>query len=206
MEPGRELEAADLDPLTAEQREQVRRYHQISKTLGSQLAAGKGNLDTDALVTDLERMLAEHPVAIRGAQLCKRVSGYGVYEPFDSTTFLAGAEHPMIVYVELDHFRSVPDQNTGGFQVRLTQELELFNESDGLAVWRQPAVEILDRSRNRRRDFFVVQLVKLPARLSVGKYVLKVRINDQNGGSVDESSVPLQVVADQSLATAAPRR
>ncbi|MCX5660851.1 MAG: hypothetical protein NTW19_14190 [Planctomycetota bacterium] len=75
----------------------------------------------------------------------------------------------------------------------------VYSEADGLAVWRQSPVEVKDQSFNRRKDFFVVQIVRLPARLSVGKYRLKIRVTDQADASIDESSVPLQVVADQTL-------
>ena len=85
--------------------------------------------------------------------------------------------------------------------MQLTQEVTIFTEHDGLIAWRQAAAEIVDESRNQRRDFFVVQLVKLPARLTVGKYLLKVRIRDVNGQTLDEQTLPLQLVAEQSMAS-----
>ena len=72
-------------------------------------------------------------------------------------------------------------------------------------MWKQPATQIVDESRNKRRDFFVVQLIRLPARLGVGKYRLKVRINDLHGGSIDETTLPIQLVADKTILTSANR-
>ena len=63
----------------------------------------------------------------------------------------------------------------------------------------QNTVQIVDRSRNRRRDFFEVQLIKLPPQLSVGKYWLKVRVTDLHGNYIDETSLPIKIVADQAL-------
>ncbi|MCC7203938.1 MAG: hypothetical protein IT441_02580 [Phycisphaeraceae bacterium] len=132
-------------------------------------------------------------------ELCKRVESFGVYDPIDTTSLLVGRAARMIVYVELDHFQSrkISEQ---AYRVQLTQEVTLYNEADGLAVWQQPAVQIQDESRNVRRDFFVVQVVELPARLSVGKYILKVRVTDQQSQTFDEATASIHIVADQSVA------
>ena len=156
-------------------------------------------LDADTIADHINSIFGQRPISIGRVELCRNVHGYGVYEPFESSVFLAGREHAMIVYVELDHFRVNQDAADQRFQVKLAQELVLYNESDGLAVWQQPKVNIVDDSRNRRRDFFVVQMVRLPTRLGVGKYILKVRMTDLNSGSLDERTVPIQLVADQAL-------
>jgi hypothetical protein len=39
----------------------------------------------------------------------------------------------------------------------------------------------------------------------VGKYRLKVRINDLNGGSIDETTLPIQLVADKAVLSSAER-
>ena len=75
----------------------------------------------------------------------------------------------------------------------------LYNDSDGLPVWRQKPVSIKDESRNARRDFFVVQIIQLSSRLTVGKYDMKITITDELGEQVDETSIPIEIVADPSL-------
>lgn len=136
---------------------------------------------------------------IRKLELCGRVESFGVYDPINTSSLLVGRPARMIVYVELDHFRSrkVSDWT---YRVHLSQEVTLYNEADGLAVWQQPAVEITDESRNVRHDFFVVQVIELPARLSVGKYILKVRVTDQQSQTFDESTASIHIIADQSVA------
>jgi hypothetical protein len=99
----------------------------------------------------------------------------------------------------LDNFHTSRDGN-GQHTVRLSQEVILYNDADGLPVWRQRPEQILDRSANKREDFFVVQIIHLSNRLSVGKYHLKVRITDEVGQQVDEQSIPIQIVADPQLA------
>lgn len=192
------LDEADLAPLSPTQRDQVQRYHRTIMLLGKKLASGDQSLSPSEVSDQLTAILGESSLHMSNIQLCRKVSGFGVYDTFESNTFLAGREQPMIVYAELENFRSTQDVR-GQYQVKLTQEIVLYNESDGLAVWKQPTAEIVDRSRNRRRDFFVVQLIRLPARLSVGKYRLKIRVNDVVGGSIDESSVQIQIVAGESL-------
>lgn len=198
VDPDHKLDEADLAPLSPSQRDQVQRYHRTITLLGRKLASGDQSLSPSEVSDQLTAILGQAALHMSNIQLCRKVSGFGVYDTFESTTFLAGREQPMIVYAELENFRSTQDSR-GQFQVKLTQEIVLYNEADGLAVWKQPVAQIVDRSRNKRRDFFVVQLIRLPARLGVGKYRLKIRVNDVAGGSIDESSVQVQIVAGESL-------
>lgn len=185
---------ADLNPM---QRQTVQQYHQLLTSLSNQIAAGGDTVDADAIVSKLDGMFGRQPIRIANASLCTRVDNFGVYEPFGSTTFLAGREQPMILYLELENFHT--ETVEGLHEVRLEQDVVLYNESDGLAVWRVPAETIIDRSRNRRRDFFTVKMLHLPARLGVGKFQLKVRVKDLGGLTVDERNIPIHLVADQSL-------
>ena len=205
-DPTRQLSAGDLTGLTPGQRDAVLRYQQLIQELGRQLVNSGAKIDTSTLdrlvARDDSAPAADKPLAIRTVQLCRRVSGFGVYDTFPSNTFLAGRDQRMIVYVELDHFTAVhnaPGAPPGTYQVKLRQQVTLYTAADGTEVWRQAPVDIVDESRNRRHDFFVVQMIDLPARLGVGKYMLKVRVSDVHGGSVDEASVPLTLVADQAL-------
>jgi hypothetical protein len=144
--------------------------------------------DVDRLVESL----GHRALQVRVFKLCRSVKDYGVFEELDGTKLVAGLDHPMIVYVELEHFMSVltADQD---YQVRLAEEIELFTESDGISVWRKDRLETVDESRNPRRDFFLASVVRLPASLGVGRYRLKVRVMDMNNQSVDEAIVPIQI-------------
>jgi len=198
IDPGRVLDPADLTALSPPYREQVRQYHKILLALSQELVSAKGRLDEGRVMKRIQGLFGEQPLRVSTVELCRRVRGYGVYEAFDSHVFLAGREQPIIIYAEVDHYQTVEAENSR-YQVKLAQEVVLYNESDGLAVWRQPRVEILDESRNQRRDFFVVQMIRLPQRLGVGKYVLKVRVTDLHNQSLDEATIPIQLVADQSM-------
>lgn len=196
VDPSFQLDEKELAALPPTQRELVRQFHGLFASLGTQVASGQP-VDRNALGDRLNAIIGEQPLAIRNVKLCDRVRSFGVYEELPGTTFLAGREQPMVVYVELDHFKSVKTAEI--HEVKLSQELVLYNDADGLAVWRQPEQQIVDESRNQRRDFYVVQPTRLPARLGVGKFVLKVRVRDLHGGTRDEVSIPINIVADPAL-------
>ncbi len=147
------------------------------------------------------------------ALLCTRVEGFGLYtelpHPGPTYKMLAGRVNTVIVYVEVDGFatRQAGGDKGDGFKVELSQELTLY-AGDGsanargrdLVAWRKDPQAITDFSRNPRRDFFVVQRVDLPATLSVGPYVLKVRMTDRGNaaGAEAEATIPIDIVADPS--------
>jgi hypothetical protein len=166
-------------------------------------AMGSG-FDRKALEAALNDALGQAPLTINYATLCRSVAGYGVYEPMGEHNFLSGQPNRAIVYVEVEDFVAA-HLDDGLREVRLMQELILYKEHDGLAVWRHEPTQIVDASRNRRRDFYVVQMITLPARLGEGRYRLKVRLTDQHGDAVDETTLRIQIVADAGLlAEAAP--
>jgi hypothetical protein len=140
-----------------------------------------------------ERLRSQADLHIPTLALCTRVDGFGVYEPIEPPRFVAGREQPAIIYTELQNFASTLNEQRR-WQTRLKQQAVLYTE-EGLNVWQDQSHEILDLSRNRRHDFFTVRLVRLPAALSVGRYVLKVTVIDQQANRVAEASLPIQVVA-----------
>lgn len=196
-EPQRELTDADLGTLNSDDRKLVlayqRMFTQLGRSLGRDAEADRHELQVAAEEL-MDQLRAERGLSIRKAELCTRVDGYGIYDPFESTTFVAGRQRSAIVYIELDDFQT--EHEDGRHVARLRQEIVLYNASDGLAVWRVQPTDIVDKSRNQRRDFFLVQVVKLPATLNVGKYLLKVTITDEVGEAVDESTIPIEFVAD----------
>lgn len=220
--PDHQLDPAVLEPLKPMQREAVKRLHtlflgiqqraeeqgKVSPTsraqIGGPTTAGGGGFDRKALDEALADAFGEMPVTIVYSDLCRSVAGFGVFEPLASHNFLAGRANRAIVYVEVENFAAAKLENDHR-EVRLTQELILYKEDDGLAVWRHEPTQVTDVSRNRRRDFYVVQMITLPARLSAGKYRLKVRITDQHGDSVDETTLKINVVADPQLLNADPQ-
>jgi len=155
-------------------------------------------------------------VRIAQAALCRRVMGFGQYDPFPTNTFLAGRPNRALVYVEVDRLshRAARDRDSGAadlgwsssdfdqmWAVEVSEELGLWHDADGSLQWRRPEQTVVEVSRKRRRDFYLVQTIDLPETLSVGNYKLKIVIKDKISGSTDEVTVPIQVLADASGAT-----
>jgi len=198
--------AALIDRLPVEQRAVARAVADIVSRAGSDPVAL-----TDALVAQADALDEARPVRIRTLALCSRVEGFGRYTELGSTTFVAGTRMRMVIYTEVDHFDrteigrssggslSEPDREPG-FEIRLSQELQLYHEADGLLAWRRPEEVTAYRTRSRPRDFFVVNQIELPRSLTVGAYRLKVVMRDLGDLSVDERIIPIRVVADPALA------
>lgn len=149
-------------------------------------------------------------LAMPVAALCSRVESFGRFLPLPSATFVVGRPIRALVYVEVANFAHRPlsdsslpevaDPAGGEWAVELAQELSLFHKDSTLA-WRQPAQTVRDLSRNRRRDHYLVQRIELPATLSIGSYNLKLTVRDLAvPGSRAELTIPLQIVADASVA------
>ena len=189
-----------LDALDPKSREQVARFHQMIAVAFDELAGDKSaTLSRKEMIGKIDEVFGAQPLQIEALELCRRVDSYGVYEPFATTRFLAGQKNRVLVYVELENFMHEP-LDDGRFEVRLEQSVELYDATGETTVWRQGPVQLVDVSRNERRDFFIVYPIDLPARLPAGGYRLKVRIADKHTGSICEQTMhDIQVVADRSL-------
>lgn len=157
----------------------------------------------DAIAEALRAIAPPPALKVPRTLLCTRVSGFGKFEPFASNTFAAGVAARAIVYVEVEGFtyraarhgdpmkagESIADQQA----VELEQSITLYQDSDGYQAWHKPAQKVTEVSRTRRRDFYLIQVVELPAALAIGKYNLKVTIRDVTSGSVAETVVPIEI-------------
>jgi hypothetical protein len=118
--------------------------------------------------------------------------------------FIAGKEHQAIIYCEVENFASTPstptsdkkqtEHETKSWETKLSQEAVLYTES-GMPVWVDKAGTVVDHSRNRRRDFFIVKKIKLPPALTIGRYLLKVTVEDQQAKRVAEQTMQIEIVA-----------
>jgi len=150
------------------------------------------------LVELSDRLKAQAELAVPVIALCKRVEIFGVYEPIEPTTFPAGRETPVILYCEIANFSS---QRPGGvrWETSLSHSATLYKEN-GVPVWSDKTTNVTDQSRNRRHDFFVVKLLKLPPTLSAGKYVLKVTVMDRQTNRMAEGSIALTIAGAEGMA------
>lgn len=139
------------------------------------------------------RLRALADLTIPTLALCQEVKGFGNYTPFegDPPRFSAGVAHPVILYAEVQNFLS--QLNTSKmWETQLSQDAVLYTE-EGMPVWTDKTRSVTDTARERRQDFFIVQRIDLPATLPMGRYLLKVTIQDQQSHHVAESTQPLVI-------------
>jgi hypothetical protein len=155
-------------------------------------------------VDTLKRSMSRVPqLRLASASLCTRVNGFGDYEVFDKYSFLAGQPQKAIVYVEIENFTS-QENSKGEWVTQLAQELVIYNDADGLPVWRTNWQSAPDVSKVKRRDFYLVNVITLPATLTLGRYQLKVRVRDEKSGAETETAIEFTIVADEKLAATIP--
>jgi hypothetical protein len=142
-----------------------------------------------------DRLRNQAELSVPTVALCKRVAGFGVYDPIDGARFAAGQDTPVVVYCEVDNFASrLNDQRM--WETKLKLQVVLYEEESGMEVWRQKDMAAgTDLSRNRRHDFFMAEMIHLPASLTIGRYLLKVSVEDQEVNRIAENTVGVQIVA-----------
>ena len=148
---------------------------------------------TAPLVALSDQLKSQAPLSLPTVALCRSVAQFGVYETFEGARFTAGRETPVIIYCEVDNFVSRLASDSR-WETKLTYEAVLYNDSDhAMPLITKKPTAIIDRCRNRRRDFFLADRMTIPDSLPVGKYLLKVTVIDQHANRVAEKSIPLMV-------------
>jgi len=219
--------AAASQRLTDEERKIIEASRRVALNLRDELTADF--VDPERFAAAIDSLSAElrsvRSLSFNEVKLCLRVENYGVYrdvQQYDGRyKFLAGRAHPVIVYSELDHFTHAPATQDGvaGFTVNIRQGLRIYRigtedaiDSENTLVWQHEPQAVLDFSRKRLRDFFIVQVIELPRTLSVGSYRMKVIATDVISGEEVEHGIEFDVVADASalrgggVTTTSPRR
>ena len=194
-------ELTALAPLPVEDREVIAAVMDgLSNFRASVQADGNQLLSKKVrpLVDMTERLQAGADLSVPTIALCRRVNGFGVYEPIDPATFPAGRETPVILYCEVANFSS---QKADGkqWETTLAHSATLYRDS-GVPVWSDKTTNVVDHSRNRRNDFFVVKMLRLPATLTPGRYVLKVSVVDRQSNRMAEGTTTLAITSGEGMA------
>ena len=140
-----------------------------------------------------DRLRSQADLNVATVALCRRVDGYGKYDPISPARFPAGRENAAIVYCEVENFLAKQNSHQM-WQTVLSEQVTLYTDQ-GMMVWSDSDREVTDECRKPRHDFFCYNIIKLPANLSIGRYMLKVSIEDKNAGRVAEATVPVSIAA-----------
>jgi len=190
----------DLSTLSAEDRAVVEEYQALFETLGRQLGGADHKAEREALIASSQVLTAslnaQRKVVVSQLALSPKVSGFGVYDVFPKNEFRLDEMPRILVYTELDHFKSVQEAD-GQYAVKLVQELSLYKAGgrDRNPVWTEQPVQVVDSVRNPRRDFFLVQVLRLPEKLDAGDYELQVKVSDLADGGSSVARVPVRILS-----------
>ena len=131
------------------------------------------------------------PLEITDLQLCRKVSGFGNFDPLDSASLKAG--QAVIIYCELSGLRS---EATGdGYRTRLASHYEIRPKTGGDPVIERSSLGAAeDLCRRRRRDYYANYRIDLPRRLPPGSYELRLTQEDEIAGRSTSSAIPLSIL------------
>jgi hypothetical protein len=172
----------------------------VSELSGAVLAAAAKPAGTATSVADRAAPIAEaartwqadDDLKLPRLVLTSRVDSFGVYTPVEPK-FETGKKHVVIIYCEVTNFTTVKGDD-GIYQTRLAQQDSLITD-DSLLVWRPNPEEVEDRSRNQRRDFYLVKKLTIPDTLAVGKYTLRMSVTDKLSNKIAVVAMPIEITA-----------
>lgn len=125
--------------------------------------------------------------------LTSAVRGYGRYEACDPPDFPSGRQIEFVVYCEVENFLSRLGSD-GLYESLFSMRTTVLNRA-GDTVLEVDDEHVTDECRTRRRDCFIPRLLRLPATLSPGQYVVKITIADKIAGKVAEKRTTFRIVA-----------
>jgi hypothetical protein len=201
IDPQRAVDPKSVRDLSDKERELLGKLQEFFAQLGRSL---ESNTDTEAAIVEavakLRETLVKQPaLRLPAAALCTRVGGFGDYSAFEKYVFLAQSQQKAILYLEIADFISELNPK-GEYVTQIAQQLTIYSDSDGIAVWKEDWQTAVDITKVKRQDFFTVQVITLPKALSVGKFHLKVRVRDEKSLAEAETSIPFEMVADPRMA------
>lgn len=206
VDPDAKLNPDAVPDLTTTERELLGALQVFFQNLSRQL---DDNVDVEEAIAqgiaELRDAITKEPqLQFPTLALCYKVDGFGKYKQFDHYRYLAHTEQQVIVYVEIEDFSSKLNEN-GEWVTQLAQQVTIYSDRDGIPVWRSGDMQVAtDRSRKKRHDFFLLQIITIPKALSVGKYHLKVHVRDELSGAEAEDAIEFEMVADPKLAVRVP--
>jgi hypothetical protein len=141
-----------------------------------------------------ERLKSQAELTIPKFIFVSQAPGFGRYQAIEPARFAAGKPHVVGIYYEVENFKSRLNENQL-YETRLIENLVLYTEATGFPVWQDRKSTLTDTSHRLRRDFFNAKNITLPASLTIGRYLLKVTIEDQEAQQIAESTIPVEIVA-----------
>ena len=188
--------------LVPAERDRVLAAHAGFAALGKSFRDGATNVDTSTRQALIAALTGEPALTIPRVDLCSKVVGYGDYSPIGRRNFLQGSNNRVIVYSELDGFKS--NLENGKWTTRLATRVSIIASNGNSSAWsRTPEwTEVVDTADNRRNEFFLGEIIPINANLAMGNYFVRVEVKDLTTGATTSSIVPFKVLDKQAFAAA----
>jgi hypothetical protein len=137
----------------------------------------------------IEALEGYAPLEIVELQLCRKVKGFGDFEPLEATACRPG--HGVIMYCELAGVSYAPEGPL--YRSRLASRVEVVVPAGGKPVWSHTLGTADDVCRRRRRDFYVNYRITLPEALAPGSYELRLIQDDLVANHSATRAIPLVI-------------
>lgn len=142
-----------------------------------------------AIRAAIEALEEQASPEITALVLCRKVNGFGSFEPIDSTS--CKANRPVIVYCELAGVRYEPSGDT--FRSRLAAQVEILSARDEKPISTHALGTAEDVCPRKRRDYYVNYRITLPKSLGPGSYILRLTQKDLNSDRTATHSVTFSI-------------
>ena len=130
------------------------------------------------------------PLGVSELHLCRKVHGFGSFEPLNATALKSGQR--LLLYCEVTGLEYQPKEH--GFLSRLSSRIEIKAADSGLLQWEQELGSAEELFGRRRRDNYVNYVIELPKSLPPGNYRLKLIQTDLVANRSTSAEIPLQIV------------
>jgi hypothetical protein len=164
-------------------------------TVLSLLAAASDD-DADDTTAAVRAIESNAPLAVTELVLCRKVHGFGQFDPIEGTTCQAGQR--VLLYCEVAglKYEPMPDGDSR-LRSRLASRLEVLSEGDAKPRWSLDLGTAEDLCRRARRDYYVNYRLDLPGATTLppGSYRLRIVQTDTTTGQETDRSIPITVLA-----------
>lgn len=122
-------------------------------------------------------------------RLCRKVNGFGSYEPADPDACKAG--QVVFLYCEMEGVRARVEGDL--FRYQLSSTVEVLPETGDRAIWSQALGTADDVCHRRRRDYYLHGRFQLPKDLDPGRYRLRLTQRDQIADRETSRSIAIAI-------------
>ena len=130
------------------------------------------------------------PLGINKLTLCRKVLGFGSFEPLAETRVKAGQR--FLVYCEMTGMRY--EEKHSAFVSRLSSRIEIMSIAHGTTIWMRELGPEKDVCGSRRHDFYVNYRVDVPSSVPAGLYSLRLTQTDLVAQRSTSAEIPLEIV------------